>query len=46
MIQSAKEWLMEKWDDPSKKTKIIGHNEISEKECPSFDVQKWKAENL
>ena len=26
--------------------KIIGHNEISEKECPSFDVQKWKAENL
>ena len=25
---------------------VIGHNEISEKECPSFDVQKWKAENL
>ena len=25
---------------------IIGHNEISEKECPSFDVQKWKEENL
>jgi hypothetical protein len=24
MIQSAKEWLMEKWDDTSKKTKIIG----------------------
>lgn len=22
--------------------KVIGHNEISEKECPSFDVQKWK----
>ena len=26
--------------------KIIGHNEISEKECPSFDVQKWKEDNL
>tara|TARA_Y100001938_G_scaffold114805_1_gene157850 strand:+ start:87 stop:449 length:363 start_codon:yes stop_codon:yes gene_type:complete len=26
--------------------KIIGHNEISEKECPSFDVQQWKADNL
>ena len=24
MIQSAEEWLMEKWDDTSKKTKIIG----------------------
>jgi hypothetical protein len=24
MIQQAKEWLMEKWDDTSKKTKIIG----------------------
>ena len=24
MIQSAIEWLMEKWDDTSKKTKIIG----------------------
>ena len=26
--------------------KVIGHNEISEKECPSFDVQKWKEDNL
>ena len=25
---------------------IIGHNEISKKECPSFDVQKWKEDNL
>ena len=25
---------------------VIGHNEISEKECPSFDVQQWKKENL
>ena len=24
MIQSAKEWLMEKWDATSKKTKLIG----------------------
>ena len=28
------------------KANVIGHNEISEKECPSFDVQKWKEENL
>ena len=25
---------------------IIGHNEVSKKECPSFDVQKWKEDNL
>ena len=25
---------------------VIGHNEISEKECPSFEVQKWKEDNL
>ena len=25
---------------------VIRHNEISEKECPSFDVQKWKEDNL
>jgi N-acetyl-anhydromuramyl-L-alanine amidase AmpD len=25
---------------------VIGHNEISEKECPSFNVQQWKEENL
>ena len=31
-------------DYPS--AKVIGHNEISEKECPSFDVQKWKGDNL
>jgi|TARA_A100001011_G_scaffold259375_1_gene267713 hypothetical protein len=24
MIQSTKEWLMEKWDNTSMKTKIIG----------------------
>ena len=25
---------------------VIAHNEISQKECPSFDVQKWKEDNL
>ena len=25
---------------------IIGHNEISQKKCPSFDVQKWKEDNI
>ena len=25
---------------------VIGHNEISEKECPSFNVKKWKEDNL
>ena len=26
--------------------KVIGHNEISENECPYFYVQKWKGDNL
>ncbi len=26
--------------------KIIGHNEISKKTCPGFDVQKWLKINL
>ena len=25
---------------------VIGHNEISKKDCPSFDVQQWKENNL
>ena len=25
--------------------KIIGHNEVSSKTCPSFDVKKWCLEN-
>jgi N-acetylmuramoyl-L-alanine amidase len=29
--------LMQKYP----KAKIIGHNEISDKACPSFDVQEW-----
>ena len=26
--------------------KIIGHNEISKKDCPAFNVQQWKEDNL
>ena len=26
--------------------KVIGHNEISKKDCPCFDVQTWKKDNL
>jgi N-acetyl-anhydromuramyl-L-alanine amidase AmpD len=29
--------LQAKYGDP----KVIGHNEISEKDCPGFDVQDW-----
>lgn len=25
--------------------KVIGHNEVSAKKCPSFDVKKWCLEN-
>ena len=24
--------------------KIVGHNEFSKKDCPSFDVQQWLSE--
>tara|TARA_R100000231_G_scaffold123550_1_gene93768 strand:- start:157 stop:579 length:423 start_codon:yes stop_codon:yes gene_type:complete len=41
LLATVKELLV---DFPE--AKVIGHNEISEKECPSFDVQKWKGDNL
>ena len=41
LLAKVKELIV---DYPS--AKVIGHNEISEKECPSFDVQKWKGDNL
>ena len=41
LLAKVKELLV---DFPN--AKVIGHNEISEKECPSFDVQKWKGDNL
>lgn len=34
--------LMIKYPD----AKVIGHNEISHKSCPGFDVQKWFKENF
>ena len=33
--------LMRELTDKFPKATIIGHNEISSKDCPSFDVQEW-----
>ena len=33
--------LMRELTDMFPKATIIGHNEISNKDCPSFDVQEW-----
>jgi len=33
--------LMRELIDMFPKATIIGHNEISNKDCPSFDVQEW-----
>jgi N-acetylmuramoyl-L-alanine amidase len=43
---TPKQWealdnLLRKLTDKFPKATIIGHNEISSKECPSFDVQEW-----
>lgn len=34
--------MMRKYPD----AKVVGHNEFSPKECPSFDVQKYMKENF
>ena len=38
--------LVKELQDEYPDANVIGHNEISEKECPSFDVQEWKRDNL
>tara|TARA_B100001250_G_scaffold88319_2_gene73104 strand:+ start:4125 stop:4538 length:414 start_codon:yes stop_codon:yes gene_type:complete len=35
------EHLIDQLEERHLGAKIIGHNEISEKDCPAFDVQKW-----
>ena len=32
-------------DDMVGEVKVIGHNEVSSKSCPSFDVQEWLESN-
>ena len=38
--------LVEKLYYKYRDAKVIGHNEISAKACPSFDVQKWMNEEI
>lgn len=38
------EHLIDQLEERHLGAKIIGHNEISEKDCPAFDVQKWNNE--
>jgi len=34
-------WLLKNLKDKYPEVQIIGHNNISTKDCPSFDVEKW-----
>lgn len=38
--------LVEKLYYKYRDAKVIGHNQISSKACPSFDVQKWMQEEI
>jgi N-acetyl-anhydromuramyl-L-alanine amidase AmpD len=38
------EWIVQKIKKKYPNIKIIGHNEVSSKACPSFDVQEWLQE--
>ena len=39
-------YLIDQLEDKYLGVKIIGHNEISKKECPAFDVQEWNNERI
>ena len=43
ILRELVEDLLEKY---SSDLEVIGHNEVSTKDCPCFDVQKWRVEHV
>ena len=39
-------YLIDQLEEKYLGVKVIGHNEISKKECPTFDVQEWNNERI